>query len=313
MRSDIIAWLCQGDPSIIYQVNRDLYHKEDSVLRVLQKDISKSGWGEQLLKMQRPDGHWGLGYYQPKWTSTHYTLLILKNLCIKPSDSLKDICSKVLHEEKGLDGGMSPTAHRINSDCCITGMFLNISAYFGVEQEYLSSLIDYLIAMQLSDGGYNCKHPRYCVHHGSFHTTICVLEGLNEYENQGYIYRLEEVKKARLAAEGFLLEHHLFLSDKDGRIINPDFLSMHYPSHWRYDIFRALDYFALSNHPFDPRLKEALSWLIDKGNDRKYPLSPKHPGVMHLTLEKSGKFSKINTLRAYRILKHFNILAEQDE
>jgi hypothetical protein len=115
-------------------VNRDLYEKEDSLLRVLQMEISNDGWVKQLLCLQKADGHWGNGYYQPKWTSTHYTLLILKNLCVESSNSLKHICNKVLDEEKGRDGGMSPTAHRIHSDCCITGMFLNISAYFGVDQ-----------------------------------------------------------------------------------------------------------------------------------------------------------------------------------
>jgi hypothetical protein len=313
MRSDVIAWLCQGDPSIIYQVNRDLYEKEDSLLRALRKDVIRNSWAKQLLSMQRADGHWGNGYYQPKWTSTHYTLLILKNLCIESSDELRNICTRVLNEEKGRDGGMSPTAHRIHSDCCITGMFLNIAAYFGVDEDKLHSLIDYLIAMQFMDGGYNCRHPRYQVHHGSFNTTICVLEGLWEYEDQGYNYRIDEVKGARLAAEEFLLMHHLFLSDNDGRVIDEHFLSMHYPCHWHYDVMRALDYFALTKHPFDPRLNEALNWLLEKGNERKYPLSPKYSGFMHIPMEKSGKYSRVNTLRAYRILKQFDRLADQEE
>jgi hypothetical protein len=310
MRSDIIAWLCQGDPSIIYQVNRDLYQKEDSVLCVLRKDISIEGWGKQLLSLQKEDGHWGFGYYQPKWTSTHYTLLMLKNLGIEPRKSLVKICEVVLDEEKGRDGGMSPTAHRIHSDCCITGMFLNISAYFGVDQQRIESLIDYLITMQLPDGGYNCRHPRYKVNHASFHTTICVLEGLWEYEVQGFAYRVNEVIAARKRAEEFLLMHHLFLSDKDGRVIDQHFLALHYPCHWHYDVFRALEYFAMTKHTFDPRLISALKWLSTKENDRKYPLSPKYPGIMHFQLEKSGKYSRMNTLRAYRILRSWNILEE---
>lgn len=313
MRSDIIAWLCQGDPSIIYQVNRDLYLKEDSVLSVLREEISKDGWGVQLLKLQKDDGHWGSGYYQPKWTSTHYTLLMLKNIFINPNESIVCICEKVLDEEKGKDGGMSPTAHRIHSDCCITGMFLNISAYFGVDQKHISSLIDYLIEMQLKDGGFNCRHPRYNVHHGSFHTTICVLEGLWEYEAQGYSYRIDEVVAARKLAEEFLLIHQLYISDKDGRIIDQHFLSMHYPCHWHYDIFRALEYFAITNHPFDLRLMKALDWLSSMETDGKFPLSPKYPGFMHFQLEKSGKYSRINTLRAHRILKIWDMIREEED
>lgn len=313
MRSDIIAWLCQGDPSIVYQVNRDLYKKEDADLRVLREDISKDDWGAHLLKLQKADGHWGDGYYHPKWTSTHYTLLILKNLGIVSNVALHNICEKVLNEEKGKDGGMSPTVHRIHSDCCITGMFLNVSAYFGVNQQLLNSLIDYLITMQLDDGGYNCRHPRYKVHHGSFHTTICVLEGLWEYQIQGYKYRLEEVVFARKRAEEFLLMHHLFLSDKDGRVIDQRFLSMHYPCHWHYDVLRALEYFAITQHPYDFRISEALTWLMSNANDGRYPLSPKYSGFMHFQLEKSGKYSRINTLRAYRILKFWSLTEKTDD
>jgi hypothetical protein len=102
--------------------------------------------------------------------------------------------------------------------------------------------------MQLPDGGYNCRHPRYQVHHGSFHTTICVLEGLWEYQNQGYLYRIDEVKSSRKSAEEFLLMHRLFLSDKDGRIIDDHFLSMHYPvigimmccGHWTTSLYRGI-------------------------------------------------------------------------
>jgi hypothetical protein len=53
-----------------------------------------------------------------------------------------------------------------------------------------------------------------------------------------------------------------------------------------------------------------LKWLSTKENDRKYPLSPKYPGIMHFQLEKSGKYSRMNTLRAYRILRSWNILEE---
>lgn len=313
MRSDVVAWLCQGDPSIVYQVHRDLFDEDESVCAALKKEISDRGWGKTLLTLQKPDGHWGEGYYRPKWTSTHYTLLLLRNLGIEPQRSLLDICRRVLDEEKGRDGGMSPTAQRIYSDCCITGMFLNISAYFGVESDQLKSLIDYLIDMQLPDGGYNCRHPRSPVHHGSFHTTICVLEGLWEYTCQGYEYRLDEVTSARRRAEEFLLIHRLFLSDKDDRIIDPRFLSMHYPSHWHYDVLRSLEYFVFSKHDADPRLNEALMWVQGKCQDQKYPLSPMYSGQVHLTMEKSGKFSRFNTLRVYRIFKYFHIGAEDDE
>jgi hypothetical protein len=82
----LINWLLNGDVAIQYQVYRDLL---DSYREDLRQQIALEGWGKQFLLQQSPDGHWGRSYYQPKWTSTHYTLLDLKNLGISPD--LKEI------------------------------------------------------------------------------------------------------------------------------------------------------------------------------------------------------------------------------
>ena len=68
---DLIKWLLKGDVSIQYQVNRDLLGNDS---KKLQNKISEEGWGKRFLSFQNHDGHWGRGFYTPKWTSTHYTL-----------------------------------------------------------------------------------------------------------------------------------------------------------------------------------------------------------------------------------------------
>ncbi|WP_323789592.1 hypothetical protein [Psychroserpens sp.] len=80
-----MKWLLEGDVSIQYQVHRDLQftNRED-----LQQRIEKEGFGAQFLSKRKPEGHWGKAFYQPKWTSTHYTLMDLRNLCISPENSL---------------------------------------------------------------------------------------------------------------------------------------------------------------------------------------------------------------------------------
>jgi len=94
MNADTIKWLLEGDVSIQYQVSRDLLKKDNLKLR---SKISKEGWGKKLLALQKRNGHWGIAFYQPKWTSTHYTLLDLKNLSISPSvNSISKIVSSVL-------------------------------------------------------------------------------------------------------------------------------------------------------------------------------------------------------------------------
>ena len=81
----VIDWLLAGDVSIQYQTWRDLLRE---VRPELQARIAREGWGAVLLSGRHADGSWGDGFYQPKWTSSHYTLLDLKNLAVAPDHSL---------------------------------------------------------------------------------------------------------------------------------------------------------------------------------------------------------------------------------
>ncbi len=102
----IIKWLLSGDVSIQYQVYRDLLSEER---KDLQERIASEGWGKRFLSKRKPEGHWGQKFYQPKWTSSHYTLLDLRNLFIDPENQLiKDSIEIILENEKGQDGGIRP-------------------------------------------------------------------------------------------------------------------------------------------------------------------------------------------------------------
>ena len=82
----LLSWLLSGDVSIQYQTHRDLLQGEGMLLEHLQQRIESEGLGSKLLSARTTSGHWGLWYYQPKWTSTHYTLCDLKSLCLAPSN-----------------------------------------------------------------------------------------------------------------------------------------------------------------------------------------------------------------------------------
>jgi hypothetical protein len=299
-----IAWLLDSDVSIQYQVYRDLLKIDRPDLR---KRISTEGWGAKFLALRNPDGHWGTGFYLPKWTSTHYTLLDLKNLAI--SNQQKEIrftISKILKENKAKDGGISPVRSTVKSDVCVNGMFLNYASYFGADENELKSLVDYLLAVQMSDGGFNCHSTRKGATHSSLHTTLSVIEGILEYSTQGYSYRISELKKAEEESRRFILDHRLFKSHRTGEIIDPKMQMLSYPSRWRYDILRALDYFRCAGTAFDPQMTDALNVLKRKQRpDGTWPLQAKHNGFIHFDMEPVGKPSKWNTLRAARVLEHF--------
>ncbi len=89
MNNDIIQWLLSGDPSIQFQTKRDLLEEIDTSV---QETISQKGWGKSFLSKQSENGHWGQKFYQPKWISTHYTLLDLKLLCTsKNTPDIKEV------------------------------------------------------------------------------------------------------------------------------------------------------------------------------------------------------------------------------
>src|SRR4030042_2003227 len=139
----IIQWLLEGDVSIQYQVLRDLTNKD---AKPLQERISKEGWGARYLSLRNSSGQWGLDFYQPKWTSTHYTLLDLRNLCMSPRQKeVSETIALILKNYKGRDGGINAAKSLMVSDVCVNGMFLNYAAYFGAAEEALKSIIDFIL------------------------------------------------------------------------------------------------------------------------------------------------------------------------
>jgi hypothetical protein len=302
--NDLIDWLLAGDVAIQYQVRRDLLDEERPDL---QARIAVEGWGAQFLAARRPEGHWGRGFYQPKWTSTHYTLLDLKHLGIAPNHpQIRASIGQILAQHKEADGGVNPAKTSRTGEVCISGMVLNYAAYFGMPVESLQSVVDFLIGVQMPDGGFNCESNVHGAVHSSLHSTISVLEGIHEYLSHGYTYRAAELDAIAQRAQEFVLQHRLFRSDRTGAIINPSFLMLSYPSRWFYDILRALDYFRSAGAGYDPRMQDALDVLLQKRRkDGSWPLQAKHAGQVHFDMETPGQPSRWNTLRALRVMKHF--------
>jgi len=304
----LIEWLLNGDVSIQYQVHRDLLKSDLKIQEKLQRRIEKEGWGREFLSKQREDGHWGNGFYDPKWTSTHYTLLDLKNLGL-PNDNekVRSIIETLLKTKIFDDGGINYARTIKVSDICINGMVLNFSSYFNVITPETYKIVDYLLFHQMKDGGWNCEHIHGATH-SSLHTTISVLEGFHEYKKAGVDYRREEIEKAEREGIEFILKHQLFKSHRTGEIIDKKMLMLSYPSRWRYDILRALDYFQSANIKYDDRMNSAIEVLLKKQrNDGKWPLQMKHPGQVHFDMERIGQASRWNTLRALRVLKCYGI------
>ena len=55
----VIDWLLDSDPSIRWQVMRDLTHEPADVVAAERARVATEGWGARLLALQAPDGQWG--------------------------------------------------------------------------------------------------------------------------------------------------------------------------------------------------------------------------------------------------------------
>ena len=306
-KQQFIDWLLEGDVSIQYQVWRDLLGVDK---RKLQASISNEGWGQAYLSKRKSDGHWGDGFYQPKWISTHYTLLDLRNLNLPSNNEVvQETIELVLQNNLADDGGiqLGPSTSQY-SDVCVNGMFLNYASYFKTPEIKMHSIIDCLLNEIMADGGFNCRTTRSGAKHSSLHTTISVLEGLSEFQKAGYTYRKDEILSVKKSSIEFILLHQLFLSDRTGQIINKEFLKLTYPCRWKYDILRALDFFQYTGIGWDNRMKAAIDVLKSKrNNEGSWNMQAAHPGQVHVNMEKAGKPSRWNTLRVLRVMKHFEI------
>jgi hypothetical protein len=301
----VIEWLLSGDVAVQYQTARDLLRRDDPAL---QARIAEEGQGAALLAARGPGGHWGRGFYAPKWTSSHYTLLELRNLCLPPDHPApRETVSLILTTEKGRDGGLNPSRAILHSDACINGMALNYASYFGADQGLLESIVDFLLAERMPDGGFNCRRNRSGAMHSSLHTTVSTLEGITEYGRAGYTYRLDELAAAAAASVEFLLLHRLYRSERTGRVIDPEFTRLHHPPRWHFDILRGLDALRDRQLPHDPRMDDALGVLRGRQRpDGRWVANRGYAGQTHIPSPRGGQPSRWVTLVAARVLAAYD-------
>src|SRR5947209_1155064 len=203
---DVVAWLLDSDPAICWQVMRDLTDAPEEEVAAERARITGEGWGARLLALQRPNGQWDGGtptftsaaaarWWQslppeskgtlfPEWTSTAWSLMLLRNFGLDPASAgarravrlVRERCRWEHDGEPFFAGEVEP---------CINGKVVAIGAYFG---EDVKGVVDRLLGEQMSDGGWNCEQENGSTR-GSFHSTIDVLEGLLEYPRRPGVFR----------------------------------------------------------------------------------------------------------------------------
>jgi hypothetical protein len=308
----VMQWLLDSDPSIRWQVMRDLTGDPDEVVAAERSRVASEGWGARLLDLQRQDGTWGDDTSTRNWESTLHTLLLLRDMGLDPSSERARTAVGLVRDKFtwGPEFGDAPFFEG-EVEPCINGGVLELGSYFG---ETRDRLLDRLLGEQLVDGGWNCEAERGSVR-SSFHTTICVLEGLLEYEKAKG--PTAAVTDARVRAQEYLMERRMFRRLSSGEVIKDrkrppvqgrDWTRFSFPTTWHYDVLRGLDYLRSAGVEPDDRVAEAVGLVAKRRHQNgRWPLHDPHPDPVHLDMEGGrGKPSRWNTLRALRVLDWYS-------
>ena len=304
---------------------RDLTDAPPSTIDRERARVAREGLAAAILAHQQSDGSWRRPE-APAWLPTLFTLLLLRSTGVDPTDpavenAITRLETTLRWDSKPGTWDLRPATDGANPffegevEPCINGGVLALGGYFGHPNENLARR---LLSERLADGGWNCDAPKSKC--SSFHTTICVLEGLLEYEraigaksthSHSDDAHAKEIAAARRCAEEYLLERRLFRRRSTGEIANPEFLELAFPPRYHYDILRALDYFraagAQSNARPDQRIIEAIQLLENKRqSDGRWLLENSYDEALALPLTESiGQPSRWNTLRALRVLRWY--------
>ena len=309
INTELSDWLLDSDPSLRWQVERDLLSAEDTIWQGTRARVEHEGFGAELLSHQDPDGQWAGGAYFPSdftfdddraqpWTATTWVLKELREWGLAAS-ALEGTAEKLEsarweYEDLPYWGG--------EVDVCINSWTLSNGLWLGAD---VDDLVDWFIDHQLPDGGWNCEWVEGSTV-ASYHSTLNALVGLLDYQKTtGDSGRVAE---ARAKGEEYLLSRDLFRKRSTGEPFDGRALALFHPRRWFYGILPALDYFreatSIDGTPTDPRMTEAVESIrARRCDDGRWNQEHRLDGDVWFHADvPAGEPSKWVTLQAKRVL-----------
>ena len=121
-------------------------------------------------------------------------------------------------------------------------------------------MVERLLQYQWSDGGWNCDRKKSAIN-SSYHESLLPLRALILHSKK---IRNDTIENAILNAKELFLKRELFISQRSSEIIHPNFVQLHYPHYWYYNILFALKVLGEGGFIKDPRCLKALDFIKSK-------------------------------------------------
>ena len=265
-----LPWLLDGDPAIRWQTRRDLLDEPPEAYAPDRARVATEGWGARTAGAARPGRHVG--------QSALLAEVDLHHLHPAPAAA----SGAAARQPAGAAGQRTAAEHRLlprrrHQPLQVVQTQRDVRHRHGsgppgllpLPDDRVHRIVEHLLGQQMADGGWNCERPKGATH-GSFHTTISVLEGLHEYA-LAHPARAAALSDAVARAHEFLLIHRLYRSHRTGEVADEAMARITFPPRWHYDFLRGLDYFRWVGAPRDERMADAIALLRSKQTPR-WPL-----------------------------------------
>lgn len=263
----LLTWLLDSDPSLRWQVERDLAGEPEDVWRATRSRVAVEGFGARLLSHQDEDGQWAGGAYFPAdatkdepgqpWTATTWSLNALREWGVEAAALRPDAAGLLARNARWEYDDLPYWGGEV--DACINAYTLANGGWLGAD---VSTIVDWFVEHRLPDGGWNCMWVEGS-RRSSFHSTLNSLIGILDHETR--TGGSPALREARHHGEEYLLERALMQSLSTGEVHAPWATHFAYPYRWFYSVLRATDYFRSASlhdgHRPDDRLAEAVEHI----------------------------------------------------
>ena len=262
MTPDLVAWLLASDePSIRLKVRAGVLGEAPGP--EAGEEVRQSERVRVLLSERGADGTIANHPYT-KWNGAFWVLATLADLGYPPGDeSLVPLRDQVYgwlvsayHEQRWVPPVDGRSRMHASQEANAVWSLLTL----GLADEGVERLVGRLLATQWPDGGWNCD-PRATGRTSAFGESLIPLRALALHARVTGSKRSHDA--AARCAEVFLTRR-LFRRRSDGSVIHPEFVDLHYPCYWRYDVLFGLKVMNEAGFLRDGRCSDALDLLESK-------------------------------------------------